>query len=66
MLTAVSDSQPLDNGRKIGRSTETYLPMESERSDEGLPNDAASDQPTHLEDRSSADTIPQGRPPKKS
>ena len=65
-LTSVSDSQPLDNGRQICPSTETHLPMESERSDEGLAKDAPSDQPTHLEDRSSADTIPRGRPPKRS
>ena len=65
MLTSISESQPLDTGRQICPSSEMHRPIESERSDEGFAKDAASDQPNHLEDRSSADTIPRGRPTKR-
>lgn len=66
MLTSIPDSEPLDGGHQICSSSEVHLPIESERSDEGFAKDAASDQPNHQEDGSSADTIPRGRPPKRS
>jgi hypothetical protein len=66
MLTSISDSQPLDDGHQTCLSSETHLPIESERCDEGFAGDVTADQLTHLEDRSSADTILRGRRPKRS
>jgi hypothetical protein len=63
---STSDSQPLDNGPQICPSSKTRLPLESERSDEGFGEDASSDQPSHLRDRSTADENLRGRRAKRS
>jgi hypothetical protein len=66
MLTISSDSQPQDDGHQSCPSTETPVPIESEHCDDVTLKDTTADTLTHLEDRSSADTILRGRPPKRS
>lgn len=66
MLTSSSDSQPQDDGHNASPSTEAHPPVESELCDEVFGKDTTTDQLTHLEDGSSADTILRGRRPKRS
>jgi hypothetical protein len=66
MLISSSDSQPQDDEVQNYLSSTAHLPIGSEHCDEPINKDTTTDQLTRLEDGSSADTILQGRRPKRT